>query len=297
MATFSKKLHLRNTSNVEQTAEIYSTIGEAGDVYISTNVDNINGYIPLTTTSDSAATSGRVTHTNGNTYAIAVSGVPDYGYSRFTSGSGSFTVPSQVTKLRVTCIGGGAGGFLSSGRIFAENFSGTVTHSSGAGGTTTFGSVKANGGTVTTVECKEVCDAADEYGDCYRYDATYKLITQSDGFNKGSGYIGYSSSSFAGGAAVPLTGYDNASYGSYGAGGYSDADNQGRGAYYGGASGFRTISTISVSPGNVIAYTVGAGGLWWAETELRSVGFSSGGRGGGPGSSGAILVEWGKGIQ
>lgn len=291
MATFSKKLHLRNTSNVEQTAEIYSTIGEAGDVYISTNVDNINGYIPLTTTSDSAATSGRVTHTNGNTYAIAVSGVPDYGYSRFTSGSGSFTVPQKITKLRVTCIGGGAGGYT---LTYVSNGGGSsigmYTNYGLAGGKTTFGSVTANGATAASITV-ETTAVAENWSTHY-----YRGYTISQGTSNGSGDT-YTSSYFSGGAAVALTGYNGTSYGSYGAGGYADGLSGTYSAALSGASGYKTVTTISVTPGQTISYAVGAGSNGKANNTQYSSAISSGGAGVSPGSSGAILVEWGKGIQ
>ena len=109
MAELYKKLYIKNTEGVTQSAKLYSTTSESQTPYLSLKVDNINCYASLTDVSDSRATSGRIKKSDGTILAIGESGVSPYGYSLFTT-SGSFTVPSGVTKLRVTCIGGGAGG-------------------------------------------------------------------------------------------------------------------------------------------------------------------------------------------
>jgi hypothetical protein len=65
-----------------------------------------------------------------------------------------------------------------------------------------------------------------------------------------------------------------------------------------GASGYRTVSTITVTPGQSISYTVGNYGKGWKHGSYQtSTDNSSGGVNAGRGYAGAILVEYGAGIQ
>lgn len=137
MAQMAKKLHfLKN--GTEQTALAYSTTAEAGSTYITNVIDGTMCYIPLVNTSDSRATLGRVLK-SGTTYAMASTGTIAYTKKTYTSpGTYTFTVPSGVTRLKLTVAGGGGG---SGGRISIYGAGGgknggydTVTYSGGSGG-------------------------------------------------------------------------------------------------------------------------------------------------------------------
>ena len=286
MATLAKKIYIKNSAGTQQTALIYSTTGESGVPYLSLTVDGVQGYACLVGTSDARATSGRVKRPDGNQYAIGTSGTPDYGYGYYTS-NGSFTVPVGVTMLRVTCVGGGAGGIIWQDR---EHGTGTITTNGQNGGNTVFGSVVGQGAVAAVWKYTRVQTGSDEYGTYYS--TTTILQTGSTGTTNCGVYGG--TSSYSGGGAVPLSRIDGTVVGYAGAGGYADGDGH---PFIGpGASGYKKVQTIAVSPGQVIGYSIGGGGLFSWSGGLGNGG-NSGGNGGAPGNAGAILVEWGKGIQ
>ena len=292
MATFTKKLYMKNSAGTQQTANIYSTTGEVGSNYMYVIVDGTQGYIGLVDTSNSSATSGRVLK-NGTTYAIASATVPAYSKQLITSGSGTFTVPTGATKLKVTCVGGGAGCFVyacSHHCSYDGAFTGSGTYSSGAGGASTFGSVTAYGATSTVVVVsKKSCSCGSGRDDtCTSYAPSYSSFSVSSGSINGVKYTGCGYKS--GTAGQSITAYDGTVYGPYGkgGGGAGDGNNDTVCAITGG-SGYVTVSTINVTPGQALSYTVGGGGSgatdWYAGYYCEA------------GTSGAILVEWGKGIQ
>jgi hypothetical protein len=77
--------------------------------------------------------------TNGNgSITIAATGVGQLSYALFSSGSGTWTCPAGVTKVKVTCIAGGGGGYeLDAEQIYSGGVGGcaigiyTVTPGSG----------------------------------------------------------------------------------------------------------------------------------------------------------------------
>lgn len=109
MALLTKKLHfLKNTTN--QTANIYSTTTETSGAYVQANVSGTNGYIPIGATNHVNATIGRVLK-NGTTYAILSTGAIPYTKKTYTTaGTYTFTVPAEVTRVKLTLAGGGGGG-------------------------------------------------------------------------------------------------------------------------------------------------------------------------------------------
>lgn len=285
MAIFSKKLRIKNTSGSTQVVNIYSTTGESGSNYMRTTVNGQAGYVTLGSTSDANRTSGRVKKTNGVTYAILVSSVPAYGYNYITW-NGSFTVPSGVTKLRVTCVGGGAGGIIWRDH---EHGTGTITTNGQNGGNTVFGSVVASGAIAAIWKYTRTVTGSGEYVEDHTTTIQKSGSTGSQNMGVYSGFSFYS-----GAGAVALTNYAGTAIGYAGAGGNADGDGH---PFIGpGASGYKVVTTVGVSPGQVIGYSVGGGGLFSWSGGLGNGG-SSGGNGGSPGSAGAILVEWGKGIQ
>lgn len=71
MSVLSQRLHIQKNGAAEQTALIYSTIGECPAPNLKVTVGNVAGYIKLGSVNNSNATSGRV-HLNGEgkDYAI-----------------------------------------------------------------------------------------------------------------------------------------------------------------------------------------------------------------------------------
>lgn len=291
MATLAKKFRMRTSSGAVQLANIYSTPGEANNNTMRVLADNIAGYVAVGSIGDPRQTNGRVRKTNGVTYAILTDGAPAYGYGYYTS-NGSFTVPSGVTKLRVTCVGGGAGGMVGTGITRASPTASTYTTEQRgfAGGTTTFGSVSAGGGSAAYVRWTSLREPS---GEVYVTIVQLHSYAYSNGYHSPGGSM-KSSSVFQGGAAVPLTNYAGTVIGRAGAGGY--ADNK-FGFTAPGASGYRTVTTINVTPGQVIGYSIGAGSAWSNYGAAQGSTWNSGGLGGDLGRAGAILVEWGEGIQ
>lgn len=290
MATFSKKLYMKNTAGTQQSAEIYSTTGEVGSAYAHLVVDGTTGYVPLVSTSNARATSGRVTETSGTTYAIGKAGYVAYSYGLYTS-SGTFTVPAKVYKLRVTCVGGGAGVLCYMGRfsITGDDYTykgpGSYWYYSGAGRKTTFSSVSASGAGSNKVYCVVSSRAVSE--NYYKNYPTYSNQTVGGGGVSGTSYksCGYKS----GTSGLYVTTIKGNSFGPYGKGGGGGGDGHNDTVYtITGSSGYRTTSTISVTPGQKIAYTVGGGGSGFQDGAAYNVE---------SGSAGAILVEWGLGIE
>lgn len=293
MATFSKKINILK-NGVTHTVAVYTTAAEAGSTYTGAIIiDGTQGYYPLCSTSDSRATPGRCLHSNGNTYALAKTGVPPYSKKLITSGTGTFTVPSGVSKLKVTCIGGGAGCFIyacSHSCSYDSEFTGNGTYSSGAGGASTFGSVTAYGATSNTVVVtKSACKSSSGRDATYdSYSPSYSSFTVSTGSINGTKHTGCGYKAGTGGQS--MTAYDGTAYGPYGKGGGGGGDgNNDTVCAMTGGSGRKVTSTISVTAGQAISYKVGGGGAgatdWYAGYSCEA------------GTAGAILVEWGNGIQ
>lgn len=306
MALLGKKLYMKNSAGTTQTANIYGTTGEVGTNYMRATVDGTNGYIPLLSTSDVRATSGRVTK-SGTTYAIGSIPIPAYTKWGKASGSGNFTVPAGVYKLRVTCVGGGAGGVIV-GNGIATSGTSTISETGGAGGTTTFGSVTAKGGTASTIKKVSTCTYYDsEYNTCTSA-STSTTITLGAGYAKAVSIAGNTDT--VAGTPVPILDYNgNTLYEQHGKGGNVNAFGKesatvgNKYAYSAvvGASGYRTVQTISVTPGQTIAWSVGAGGSgvynYYGTRKVVSAWTTIQNGGVGPGVAGAIVVEYGKGIE
>jgi hypothetical protein len=101
----------------------------------------------------------------------------------------------------------------------------------------------------------------------------------------------------AGGPAVPLTRYDGSVAGYAGEGGQGNAQTVNDFSTT-GASGYKTVSVVSVTPGTTIQCNVGAGGpAWFDWLSSYQDAFGSQGRHVWPGRAGAILVEYGGAIE
>lgn len=321
MAILAKKIHVTNSAGEEQTVNLYGTVAELAGAtgYTTQLVDGQECYAPLVGTDKSVATDGRVQLSTGDVYAWgAQAPVPAYAYRLVTTaGSGTFTVPAGVTKLRVTCVGGGAGGCT--GFVHPSHTAGATATTNVGGGATTFGTVSAAGGTSPVLKYEgkysvgESCGSRDNCTTTYTY--YYWIMNRSTGYHNGT--LAFNNGNVInGGAAVPLTNYQGTQLATAGAGGYADCYAACRSYYYttsggsippynqycvhSGASGYRTVTTITVTPGQSIAYNVGTGsGRWYSglQSAYQSSSWNSGGHGGAPGNTGAILIEWGEGIE
>lgn len=308
MALLANKLYIQKGSTT-QSANIYSTTAEAGSNYLSAKIGSTTGYIPLVATTDTRATNGRVTK-SGTDYAIGSTAVPAYTKWGKASGSGNFTVPANVTKLRVTCVGGGSGGLITEA---TEDDSKVTNIASSAGGATTFGSVVANGGTAPSASHQGYSVSYDEYSNLPSGGGYSASVTAGKGFYNSTIVSGNTNTVTP--TAVPITDYKgNVLYQQHGTGGSvnacgttASAVGTGNKQYTAttGASGYRTIQTISVTPGQVIAWSVGAGGqgryrrvcVTNAQNTAVSAWTTFNNGGVGPGTAGAIVVEYGIGIE
>jgi hypothetical protein len=325
MATFAKKIHTRGSDSVEYTTNVYSTPSEAGSQYMQIELDGQTGYVPLVGVSDPLATAGRVTFSNGQTWALGKRGPIPYQYQIITA-SGSWTVPSDVTKIRVTCVGGGAGGVeIHPGQYNvawltdADYTPAYMTNPYGrcryayyisfrvSGGTTIFGSLSAAGAQVSTAcvvfqekysgSCPgEILDLGTLLTDSsymtYRDLASCK---QSCGYSCG-GVFG--DENVYNGPSTPLTGVNGTILGYAGTGGYADLD------YYnyeiampGGSGHMSGPAYLNVLPGQTMNVSIGAGGPGYRRQSYIYGSYNSDGAGVSQGGNGAVLIEWGVGIE
>jgi len=205
----------------------------------------------------------------------------------FTSGSGTYTLPSGVKWVRIRMVGGGGGGHGS----YASG--GAPPASAGTGGNTTFGTsfLTANGGvggsgygtpgTGGTVSVGSgatgisIAGATGNGGIAYPVNATYGV--------GGSGGVTSFGGAGGGGAAVAagIAATANSGGGGGGAGGPQANGTQAGSGGGGGAGGF--IDVIIASPSASYSYAVGAAGT------AGVAGASA--YAGGAGGSGYIIIE------
>jgi hypothetical protein len=197
----------------------------------------------------------------------------------FTSGSGTYTLPTSPTPLyiEVEMIGGGGGG----GAVGGSSGNGT------AGGNSTFGTslLIATGGAGGTSASSSSNGGAGGTASVATSSTVYQVIAQSG--NYGSGYVGVVNAAGGAGAASPFggggstgTGYSANSTNSYGAGGASGGGTVSSGTAGGGGSGGYLKAIIS-NPSASYFYAVGGIGA----------GGAGGTDNGGNGGSGVIIVK------
>ncbi|WP_455655184.1 hypothetical protein [Phascolarctobacterium sp.] len=104
MALLDKKYNFQKNGEVNVACNIYSTMTEAGSVYIK--ADSVIGLVPLVGTDDSRASAGRVMK-GTNTYAVARTGKPVYTEQRWINpDTYTWTCPGGVTRCRLSLCGG-----------------------------------------------------------------------------------------------------------------------------------------------------------------------------------------------
>ncbi len=230
----------------------------------------------------------QVTEYYGNFDSVLQLNEPASTKQEFTSGSGTYTTPAGVNRIRVKMVGGGGGG----------SGSGTAAGTAaGDGGTSTFGSSLlttiggtkgtfgatggASGGTATVSSPAVGAAITGGPGSTYSHQVTINAgayLTGGNGGNApyfgGGGAASGGNSIVAGGAGVTNTGGGGA-----GAGGTNlSAGFSGNG---GGSGGF--VDAWIWSPSATYAYAVGASGT--------AGGAGTSGQAGGAGAAGRIIVE------
>lgn len=225
-----------------------------------------------------SATIGAVLKSTGTTAAWST---PNYTTQRFLSGSGTYTTPANCVVIKVRFIGGGGGGGgvgLTTGPIGAT------------GGTSTFNSVTAIGGTggAGNGTGSPITTGGGAGGTGGAGTANVRINGGSGDVLSGSGTLraGGGSGPFGGGAppsyrtsattglaAVTNTG---------GGGGAASASGSTGEAASGGAGEYCEL--IIVTPSASYSYAVGAGGA-------GGIGTGTGAATGGAGAAGQIIVE------
>lgn len=214
------------------------------------------------------------------------------GVEVFTA-NGTFTVPSGVTTVWVSAIGGGGGGAGGGGGFGSGGGANASGSGGGAGGTTSFGAhVSVNGGGGGSGGGTGL--------------VVYENAGTVNGYPNAQGGRGGAVSGANGQPAVGLTqgigGLRTTSpFGSYGAGGAggdggagtttaSDRYEGGGGGGAGGMSATPAIRTevTGLTPGGTVAVTIGSGGT--AGTGGSST--WNAGSNGGAGNAGVLIVEW-----
>lgn len=288
MVNESNHLYIKNTNGVIQTIDLYSTKEEVHNNCISIKIGNTIYYAALVDITNPYASSCRIKKDN-TVYAIGTSIIPEYGNQLFTSSS-TFIVPSNVYSLRVTCVGGGAGGMTGLTPDYLANGTGTWTFANSsntvAGGSTSIRNQNTQKVLAQALGGQPASVTFNNY--------SFVSHTLSQGANPGGGYWS-DSDPHGGGGSVSITDISGTVVGSYGSGGICDENNNGRYNYSGG-SGFKTIAIVKVSPNDTLQITVGHGGYNWGRGGYYNYNHSSKGYGATVGSPGAAFIEWGEGV-
>jgi len=137
-----------------------------------------------------------------------------------TSGSGNYTVPAGVYRMKVTCVGGGGGSTTGGGSTFGA-LTGSGGVSSGAGGAATGGDVNISGGSGQAFSVTGFAD--------FPMSVVGGYSALGGGAGRGRDVSGNTGS----GGSLSLSG---------------------------GGGGGAAIGVLSVEPGDLIAYSVGAAG-------------------------------------
>jgi hypothetical protein len=188
----------------------------------------------------------------------------------FTSGTGTYTTPANVTEIRVRMIGGGGGG--------GGNSTDGSSTAGGNGGASTFGTSSAGGGHGGGAGQGGSQGTGGTGGTNANADFSIAGGTGGVAANVG-GAVGPGGSGAFGGAGQTNGAAGAANSGAGGAGAVVQASADGGGG--GGSGGY--LEVTFASPAATYSYAVGAGGA--------SGSAGTGGGGGGAGGSGIIIVD------
>jgi hypothetical protein len=256
------------------------TAALSGNASTATTAANLSGTpaLPNGTTATTQSAGDNSTKLATTAY---VNGITKPTIQQFTSGSGTYTTPANVTWIKVRMVGGGGGG---GGSGTTESTSG------GTGGSTTFGSSllsagygngasfhnnSTSGGSSSTINSPAI--GFSMTGGCGAKGTNLTNTTYTEGGNGGNSVFGGGG---GGGpninTASPIAGMTNTGGGGGGGGGSTGFGGDG-----GGAGSY--VEAIIVSPSSTYSYAVGAGGSAGAA--------GTGGYVGAAGGSGFIIVE------
>lgn len=215
-----------------------------------------NGTSAVTTVAPS--TSGNVLQSNGTTWVSASIAQFSGTQAQVFTSSGTFTIPSGITKLKVTVVGGGGGG--------SGNDSNTTPYNGGGGGTST---VASGTQVITTIS------ATGGGGNIYNTGYPSSVGAGSGGdLNMNGSFDG--ASIFAGnifGAASATAGR------LYGGGGAANEAISGvKGAGGGGGTAIKFLTVVS----GTLTVTIGNGGAGGSPNTYI----------GGAGGKGVVFIEW-----
>ena len=199
---------------------------------------------------------------------------PGGGFSAMTvvTSTGTFTIPSGKTTLKVTVVGagGGAAGATNTTSVVAGTNGG---NSSIASGTQTITTVTANGGIAST--------GTDGGAGGTATNGDLNLVGSGGGNGTGGGggqaVVSVGGSSSLGGGApassldAPSAGIGGQAYGGGGSGGTRPSQSSGGGSGGGGGTAIKYLT--SVTPGNTISVTIGTGGAGGVATYTGGAGF------------------------
>lgn len=232
-----------------------------------TNKTLTNAIVGTQAAGDNSPKAASTAYVNGLIYQSG------FTVTRYTSGSGTYTVPANVKSLHVRMIGAGGGGGGTNSA--SANFNG------GDGGDTTFGSWVAKGGKGFPNSTNGAT------GGTGGANGTGTLLLRVDGNGAGPNLGGTVYGSSAGGAgpwggagsAGNTTAGGNAAANS-GAGGGGAGTNSTAGLNPGGGGSGEYVEFLVTAPAASYSYAIGAGG-----------GGGGGGLSGGNGGSGVIIIE------
>lgn len=272
-------LKSNNLSDVATKATAFNNISP-----MTTGGDLIYGGASGSGTRLANGTAGQYLKSAGTTVAPAWTSFTAPTVQKFTSGSGNYTTPAGVLYIKLKMVGAGGGGGGSGTAGAGGNSSVGQT-----GGDTTFGTSTASGGPGGSINGNGAAGGAATLGTGY---LGLAAVGQGGGstssFSANSSTGGLGGNSIMGGGAGGVGGTNSSAGASASAntgGGGGGAATKGSSSFSGsGGAGGGGIDAIFVpTAGQVIAYSVGAGGV--AGTA------GTAGSAGGTGGSGIIIVE------
>ena len=280
------------TINGDGLIQVDGTSTTQGRVRLNEDTDNGTNYVELQAPANLAAnltltmpaadgTNGQYLQTNGSGVLSfsTVSGYAGPSAQVFTS-NGTFTIPTGITRLKVTVIGGGGGG---GGSTISNGSAGG--NSSVASGTQSITTITANGGGGGSAGNQSQRVAGGDGGSATNGDLNIRGGGGGNGSPDLSSNFG-GSSSLGGGARAATNQNANGTAASVGyGGGGSGGRITGCGHFWEGAGGGGGATAIkwlsSLTPGNTLSVTIGSGGN-----------AGSGSFNGGAGAAGVVFFEW-----
>lgn len=246
-----------------------------------------------------------------------------------TNGSGTFTVPADVYYIKVTCVGGGAGGInysksciegiaddnnANNGPWIYNKSSYQKIISDVAGGKTIFGNnlVVANGATAPIIQYNSTItpdgcsstkheseDTVTYYYDCRKVSSVIPSKGSINGkYNSSTSTTYYpTNSDGTTNYGVQVKTINNTLLCYAGGGGKADSVNE---VLFTGGVGYTTSKFLKVNPGDTYTITIGKRGVGYDDGTIVTKGYrhvNDSDDGAGSGVEGCILIEWGEGIE